>query len=63
MFVFLGFFTVASLSLMNSIIGVVVESTLASARANADKESKVAWQFRSLRPSAVGKKDIKYLSG
>lgn len=40
MVVFLGFFTIASLSLMNAIIGVVVESTLASARANADREQK-----------------------
>ena len=40
MAVFLAFFTIASLSLMNSIVGVVVESTLASARANADREQK-----------------------
>ncbi|CAJ1363356.1 unnamed protein product, partial [Effrenium voratum] len=40
MVVFIAFFTVASLSLMNSIVGVVVESTLASARATADREQK-----------------------
>lgn len=40
MVVFIAFFTIASLSLMNSIVGVVVESTLASARANADREQK-----------------------
>jgi len=41
MVVFICFLTVASLSLMNSVIGVVVESTLSSARATADREKKV----------------------
>mmetsp|Transcript_10285 Transcript_10285/g.24719 ORF Transcript_10285/g.24719 Transcript_10285/m.24719 type:complete len:594 (+) Transcript_10285:67-1848(+) len=40
MVVFICFLTVASLSLMNSVIGVVVESTLSSARATADREKK-----------------------
>ncbi|CAE7493900.1 Cacna1h [Symbiodinium pilosum] len=41
MVVFICFLTVASLSLMNSVIGVVVESTLSSARATAAREQKV----------------------
>eukprot|EP00933_Yihiella_yeosuensis_P076270 TRINITY_DN8595_c0_g1_i1.p1 TRINITY_DN8595_c0_g1~~TRINITY_DN8595_c0_g1_i1.p1 ORF type:complete len:595 (-),score=104.05 TRINITY_DN8595_c0_g1_i1:362-2146(-) len=38
--VFFGFFVVAGLALMNSIVGVVVECTLASSKANAERETK-----------------------